>query len=195
MRRDDPLRPPSDPGRRRAAPDWACATSQRPARPIEDIRLARMVVLPMQPRCGKRSIQRSVPTAPLRCGTPRATAATLERLTRLGELLGAPQEVARALGYDEEAFAAFVEDNPKARAAYHEARARGLESLRRAQFKLAQSNATMAIFLGKTYLDQGERREPEQSGADDLSQAKERVRAKIAALIDERRAEEARDRG
>lgn len=33
-------------------------------------------------------------------------------------------------------------------------RLKGKSSLRRSQFKLAEKNATMAIFLGKNYLDQ-----------------------------------------
>ena len=36
-------------------------------------------------------------------------------------------------------------------------RSKGLLSLRRAQFKLAEKNATMAIFLGKQYLGQADR--------------------------------------
>jgi hypothetical protein len=93
------------------------------------------------------------------------------------------------MGQEEEAFATFIENSRKADAAYVGGRTRGLEALRRAQFKLAETNATMAIFLGKTYLGQGERRESEQSGADDFSQASQRVRDKIAALLDGRAAE------
>lgn len=37
--------------------------------------------------------------------------------------------------------------------------AHGKASLRRNQFKLAESNATMAIFLGKNYLDQTDKQE------------------------------------
>ena len=37
---------------------------------------------------------------------------------------------------------------------FREKRSLGHMSLRRAQFKLAQNNATMAIFLGKNYLGQ-----------------------------------------
>lgn len=37
---------------------------------------------------------------------------------------------------------------------FREKRSMGCMSLRRAQFKLAQTNATMAIFLGKNYLGQ-----------------------------------------
>lgn len=41
-------------------------------------------------------------------------------------------------------------------ATYAKKRERGKMSLRRAQFKLAEKNAAMAIWLGKQYLDQAE---------------------------------------
>jgi len=44
---------------------------------------------------------------------------------------------------------------------YDEISPAGLISLRRAQFKLAEKNATMAIFLGKNYLGQTDRYETE----------------------------------
>ena len=46
---------------------------------------------------------------------------------------------------------------------YREKRGIGKISLRRAQFKLAEKNATMAIWLGKQYLDQKERIEATMS--------------------------------
>ncbi len=42
---------------------------------------------------------------------------------------------------------------------YEDGIAKGRVSLRRSQFKLAEKNATMAIFLGKQYLDQKDERE------------------------------------
>ena len=104
---------------------------------------------------------------------------------QLGELQCAPGEVALILGIEETAFARFMARRRSARAAYAAGRGRGLEALRRAQFKLARTNAAMAIFLGKNYLRQADRRELEQSGAIDLSHASQRVRDKLAALASE----------
>lgn len=86
------------------------------------------------------------------------------------------------LGVDEPELARFLASPGKAHDAYQDGRGRGLEALRRAQFKLAETNATMAIFLGKNHLGQADRRELEQSGAIDLSQAAQRVRDKLAAI-------------
>lgn len=46
-------------------------------------------------------------------------------------------------------------------------RERGKISLRRTQWKLAEKSATMAIFLGKQYLDQSDKIEQRISGIDD----------------------------
>lgn len=48
-------------------------------------------------------------------------------------------------------------------AVYEEKRKVGKISLRRAQFRLAERNATMAIWLGKQYLDQKDRIEATMS--------------------------------
>lgn len=45
--------------------------------------------------------------------------------------------------------------------AFAQKRTKGLVSLRRLQFQLAKSNPAMAIFLGKNYLDQKDRKEIE----------------------------------
>ena len=53
---------------------------------------------------------------------------------------------------------------PGAREAFHEGQAEGRTSLRRTQFRLAQKNAAMAIFLGKNYLGQADKLETAHSG-------------------------------
>ena len=53
--------------------------------------------------------------------------------------------------------------------AYKKHSAGGKISLRRAQFKLAEKNASMAIFLGKNYLGQTDRYEQIISDVEDLS--------------------------
>lgn len=51
-------------------------------------------------------------------------------------------------------------------------RKKGLISLRRAQFELAKNNPTMAIFLGKNYLEQTDKREEKiEVGADGFIEA------------------------
>lgn len=49
----------------------------------------------------------------------------------------------------------------KHREAWERGQGRGLTSLRRTQFRLAESNAAMAIFLGKNYLGQRDKHEHE----------------------------------
>ena len=90
-------------------------------------------------------------------------------------------------------FRAFLARRSKARNVFENGRAGGLESLRRIQFKLAETNAAMAIFLGKTYLGQSDRRELERSGAIDYVEIRQRVREKLVTPIDEAPAAEDRE--
>lgn len=128
-----------------------------------------------------------------RAPTLHADAATLERLAELGALQCPPSEVALVMGVTEDDLADFFDRKRDARAAYDRGRGVGLHALRRAQFKLAETSVSMAVFLGRTYLGQSDRRELEQSAAIEVSNAAERVRTRLAALIADRRSE--RDRG
>lgn len=56
---------------------------------------------------------------------------------------------------------------------YKEKRNKGFASLRRMQFKLAERNAAMAIFLGKNYLNQTDR--VEQKIVTDIQEISEKV--------------------
>lgn len=125
------------------------------------------------------------PTDSFRRRPLRANTETFADLRRLGALQCTPEEAASILETEVERFQALLTRSAKARMAFDSGRARGLEALRRAQFKLAETNATMAIFLGKTYLGQSDRRELERSDAIDFIQVRQRVRAKLAALIAE----------
>lgn len=58
-------------------------------------------------------------------------------------------------------------------------RERGKISLRRTQWKLAEKSATMAIFLGKQYLDQSDKIETRISGID------EKTRDTVSELVGE----------
>lgn len=114
---------------------------------------------------------------------------TLARLARLGEILCTPAETAFIMGVALETLDQFLDTEPSAKAAFDEGRGLGLEALRAAQLKLAATNATMAMFLGKNHLDQTNRREVEQSDPADVSDALQRLRAKLAAVAAAARAE------
>jgi len=107
----------------------------------------------------------------------------LAKLSELGELQCTLAEVAAILGKREEVIVSFLGRCRGAEIAYEAGRARGVADLRRAQFKLAQTNASMAIILGKAYLGQADRREAADSGAFDVEAAGERVRRMVATVI------------
>jgi hypothetical protein len=137
----------------------------------------------MMRRPAIRSAPPGAPALPLRPRKLRADKDTLAQLSELGELQCGLGEVALALSADEASVSRLLAESKTANTVYSAALCRGLVALRRTQFKLAESNAAMAIFLGKTYLGQDDRRESEQSGAIDVSQASQRVRDKLAALV------------
>ena len=111
-------------------------------------------------------------------------AATFAELEELGEIQCTHAEVAAIFGASDSCLAQYFRNYADGRRAYEAGKARGSANLRRAQLKLAQSNASMAIILGKAYLGQAERREADESGAFDVEAAAERVRRKLAAIID-----------
>ena len=107
---------------------------------------------------------------------------TLRRLGELGAAQFSRAETALALGTTEVELDRLFETHRAARLTFEIGRLRTLEALRGAQFALAQSNAAMAMFLGRIYLGQGDRREDEDGQGFDLAGASERVRNKIAAI-------------
>lgn len=113
----------------------------------------------------------------------KVDAETEQELVALGQLLCTPEEVAVALGRSEAATTPALAGRGKAAKAFNKGRAEGLKALRRAQLKLAETSVTMAIFLGKTELGQGERRELDLGDAIDLSEAGRRAEERLAALI------------
>jgi hypothetical protein len=112
---------------------------------------------------------------------------THQRIKALAHLQCSTGEIALVLGVSEQALDRFfARRKGYARLAYDTGRGNGLEALRQAQFKLAQTNASMAAFLGKIYLDQADRREPDQFAPIDVSQAAQRVRDRVAAIATDR---------
>ena len=105
--------------------------------------------------------------------------------------LGAAQctlaEAAAALKISEDALAKAMTPRSKARLAFEEGRAAGLAGLRRAQLKLAETNASVAIHLGRVYLGQTERRGGDTSGsnavATEVATVAQHVRERLAALV------------
>lgn len=78
---------------------------------------------------------------------------TLKLIHFCGSIRMTIREAAMKLGVSTTTLEAFL-DLPEVREAWEKGEAAAHESLRSAQFKLAKTNATMAIHLGKTYLGQ-----------------------------------------
>ena len=107
------------------------------------------------------------------------------RLEELGAAQFCEDELADALGVDAVALAKRMSGRKKGRLAYEKGRADGLVSLRNAQLKLAETSAPMAIFLGRFYLDQSERREVEPRESNEIAEVAQSVRDRLAALVAE----------
>ena len=111
---------------------------------------------------------------------------TIAQLADLGEAMASQDEAALALGASRSNLNSLFRRSAPARTAYEAGRLRSLMALRKAQFKHAQTNASMAMFLGRIHLGQSEQRERE--GADgeafDVIGAARRLRAKLAAIAD-----------
>ena len=84
---------------------------------------------------------------------------TLDKLRAAGRIQCTVPEVAAFFGCSERTVQSFFAEHPDAKEAHEEGKLSGLTSLRRYQFRLAEKNSTMAIWLGKQLLNQ---REPVQ---------------------------------
>ena len=82
-----------------------------------------------------------------------------EQFEKLCALQCTQEEICGVLGVNSDTLNKFCKKEYKATFSevFKEKRQRGKMSLRRSQFKLAEKNATMAIWLGKQYLDQRDR--------------------------------------
>ena len=107
---------------------------------------------------------------------------TLIQLADLGEAQCTADEIASVFGVTPEAFEAWMQKSDRCRLALEHGRNQGRAVLRRAQLRLAQTNASMAIFLGRLYLAQSER-EADSVDPVEAAQTAERVREKLAALF------------
>lgn len=109
--------------------------------------------------------------APKKMGRPLAlndddkTIATIQGLARIQ---CTTKEAAAVLGVAKQTFFDFLDRSLKARQAWENGAEEGKASLRRHQFKMAEGNATMAIWLGKQWLDQKDRKEVEVGAPGDF---------------------------
>jgi hypothetical protein len=125
------------------------------------------------PRRGKKALVRN----------PETKAA----LAELGAVHCTIAEVAEHFGATEIEVRAFLGDWNPGRNIYEDAAADARKRLRVAQLKLAEKSPTMAIFLGRQYLGQAERRELDASArAAETAADAEFVRAALAALAADR---------
>lgn len=108
---------------------------------------------------------------------------TLDLLEGMGKIQCTTKEAACMLRVAESTFLRFLSEHEEAREAFDMGKGQGLHSLRRTQFKLAETNAAMAIFLGKNYLGQTDKQEFEHSGGIDVSHARQRLRDKVATVV------------
>lgn len=87
------------------------------------------------------------------------TDATLKQITSLARMQCTQREAAAVLGVHPDTFGRFLRREEKAKAAWDDGLEVGKVSLRRYQYKMAESNPTMAIWLGKQWLEQKDKAE------------------------------------
>jgi AraC-like DNA-binding protein len=105
------------------------------------------------------------------------------RLAELGAVQYSLAEVAEDFGASETDVLDFFSKCRSASVAYEQSLADARKALRTAQFKLAEKSPTMAVFLGKHYLGQAERRELDASAqAAEVAEDAGFVRNALAAL-------------
>jgi hypothetical protein len=78
----------------------------------------------------------------------------VKQIESLARIQCTMKEAGAVLGVNEVTFSRFLQAHQKAMEAWNNGKETGKASLRRNQFKMAESNATMAIWLGKQCLGQ-----------------------------------------
>lgn len=84
---------------------------------------------------------------------------TLLQISNLASMQCTQAEAAAALGVSRVTFGKFLGKDQKARQAWDNGAENGKVSLRRYQFEMAEKNPTMAIWLGKQWLNQTDKSE------------------------------------
>lgn len=117
-------------------------------------------------------------------GRPQAIvpdAKTLKLIHGLGEIQATTRECAAVLGVSHQTFIATMQRHPEIAEALDRGKENGKVSLRRKQWRLADKNAGMAIFLGKNILDQTDRQDINQSVTVDVTVTD--ARSKLERLL------------
>lgn len=91
---------------------------------------------------------------------------TLQKIEGLAHIQCTIAEAASVFRVEASTMEKFFRRNKKADEAWRRGALNGKTSLRRKQFKLAETNVTMAIFLGKQYLGQRDVQISEYTGKD-----------------------------
>lgn len=105
-------------------------------------------------------------------GRPQAIspdAKTIKIVHGLGEIQATTRECAAVLGVSHQTFIATMQRHPEIAEALERGKENGKVSLRRKQWRLADKNAGMAIFLGKNILDQTDKQEIASSVSVDVT--------------------------
>src|SRR5438045_1560655 len=105
---------------------------------------------PVRPRVVSRPPKRRPRPKP----KPALSPELLDQIRALGRIQATVAESASVLRVSERTLQNFFTANPDAKDAHEGGKFEGCASLRRKQFAMADSNATMAIWLGKQYLGQ-----------------------------------------
>ena len=100
-------------------------------------------------------------TSTERLGGRPAIEFDLDEVEKLGALQCTYAEVANWFGCSEKTIKRRSADDDEFREALERGKGRGRVSLRRTQFRMAEKNAAMAIFLGKQFLGQEDKTEVE----------------------------------
>lgn len=87
-------------------------------------------------------------------------------IRRLSRMQCTEREAAAMLGLRPKTFVEMIRIDERAKAAWEDGREEGKVSIRRAQFKMAEKNPQMAIYLGKVVLGQREITTLEMTGRD-----------------------------
>jgi hypothetical protein len=118
--------------------------------------------------------------------TVKANADNLERLTEYGRGMCPEHDLPFLFNATSKAIERLL-DIKKARYAYDKGLAEARAILRTAHLKLAETNATMAGLIGKTYLGYGQPAEADDVEAFDFAAEADRVREKVFAFDPSRR--------
>jgi hypothetical protein len=106
---------------------------------------------------------------------------TLNIIEGLAKIQCTQAEAAGVLGVSRDSLHNFFKDHPDVRDRWDNGLEGGKASIRRNQFKLCETNATMAIWLGKQYLGQRDQNNLEMSGRLEIPEITDADRAKVLA--------------